>query len=137
MLAKSFYVRKMLLQYDQQLLADRRIRRHMQFVSPGEDAANNSSPDAKRKMMVERVAQEVFENLIFSGSDNPIVQEVKRCLEDEMGEKLSFKFPPAKLEFEIYKETDYGLEKISDTEMNGRLNRLWEITFEKVDDTML
>ena len=134
---KSFYVRKMLLQYDKQLVADRRIRRHMQLLQPGDDGIATISPEEKRGMMVERVAQEVFENLIFSGSENPIVQDVKKTLEQEMGEKLSFKFPPAKLDFEIYRETPEGSLKISPDEMPVVLDRLWDITLEKVDDTML
>ena len=134
---KSFYVRKMLLQYDKQLVADRRIRRHMQLLQTGEDGVATIQPEKKRMMMVERVAQEVFENLIFSGSDNPIVQDVKKTLEHELGEKLSFKFPPAKLDFEIYRETPEGPIKMSPEETPMVLDRLWDITLEKVDDTML
>lgn len=132
---KSFYVRKMLLQYDKQLVADRRIRRHMQLANTGQEEL--ISPDQKRQIMVERVAQEVFENLLFSGSDNPVVLEVKESLEAEMGEKLSFKFPPTKLDFEIYRETNEGSVKIGPDETSGLLNRLWDITLEKVNETML
>ena len=132
---KSFYVRKMLLQYDKQLVADRRIRRHMQLLNAGQ--AETLPPEQKRQIMVERVAQEVFENLLFSGSDNPVVQEVKEALQQEMGEKLSFKFPPSRLEFEIYRETEDGPVKIESGEAAHLLDRLWEITLEKVDETML
>jgi len=125
----------MLLQYDKQLVADRRIRRHMQLLSTGQE--EYLSPDQKRRMMVERVAQEIFENLLFSGSDNPVVEGVKASLEAEVGEKLSFKFPPAKLDFEIYRETEDGSIKIGPDEANGLLNRLWDITLEKVNETML
>ncbi|MBQ4133729.1 MAG: hypothetical protein IJD04_08380 [Desulfovibrionaceae bacterium] len=129
---KSFYVRKMLLQYDKQLVADRRIRRHMQLLGPSE-----VDPEQKRQLMVERVAQEVFENLLFSGSNNPVVEDVKKSLENELGEKLSFKFPPSKLDFEIYRETQDGPVKIDPSETSGLLSRLWSITLEKVDETML
>lgn len=129
---KSFYVRRMLLQYDKQLVADRRIRRHMQLMGSSE-----VDPAQKRQLMVERVAQEVFENLLFSGSNNPVVEDVKKSLENELGEKLSFKFPPSKLDFEIYRETQDGPVKIDSYETSGLLNRLWNITLEKVDETML
>lgn len=132
---KSFYVRKMLLQYDNQLIADRRVRRHMQLLNIGKE--QDVSPSQKRMIMVERVAQEVFENLLFTGSENPVVKDVQKSLEMEKGEKFRFKFPPAKLEFEIYRETETGFVKVGPEETSGLLNRLWDITLEKVNDTML
>lgn len=135
MSVKSFYVRKMLLQYDNQLIADRRIRRHTQLLTGGEE--KEISPQQKRLLMVERVAQEVFENLLFSGSDNPVVKDVKERLETEMGEKFVFKFPPARLDFEIYREIGGVSVKVGPDETPGLLNRLWDITMQKVNETML
>lgn len=41
--------------------------------------------DARRQGLVERVAREVYENLLFSGSTNPIVEEIKAQLEVDLG----------------------------------------------------
>ena len=41
----------------------------------------------KRQAMIERVSREIVENLIFVGSMNPIVQEIKEELENEVHEK--------------------------------------------------
>lgn len=136
MCMESFYVRKMLLQYDKQLIADRRLRRHMRELQSVENS-DTISPELKRRILVDRVTQEVFENMLFSGSNNPIVREVKEALEKELGEKLSFKFPPAKLDFEIYKETAEGSVRMPQEEVPQILDKLWNITRQKVDDTML
>ena len=136
MCMESFYVRKMLLQYDKQLIAGRRLRRHMRELQSGENS-DTISPELKRRILVDRVTQEVFENMLFSGSNNPIVHEVKQTLETELGQKLNFKFPPAKLDFEIYKETAEGNVKMPQEEVPQILDKLWNITRQKVDDTML
>lgn len=66
MCMESFYVRKMLLQYDKQLIADRRLRRHMRELQSGENS-DTISPELKRRILVDRVTQEVFENMLFLG----------------------------------------------------------------------
>ena len=78
-----------------------------------------------------------MENLVFSGSDNPIVQDVKTALEHELGERFSFKFPAEDLSFQVYRETAAGSEKVEAAERLRILDRLWSITLDKVDQTML
>ena len=137
MTIRSFYVRNMLHNYDKQLIAARRLNRYLQAMRGDAGDSQKIPAEVKRKVLVERVAHEVMENLVFSGSDNPIVQDVKTALEQELGERFSFKFPVEDLSFQVYRETQSGPEKVENTERLRILDRLWSITLDKVDQTML
>ena len=72
-------MRIMLQGYEQQLLAARRLarfrvrRRLAEGLEP-----QDPDPSVKRRAYVEKVAQELFDSLIFTGSDNPVVEEIRR-----------------------------------------------------------
>ncbi len=137
MTIRSFYVRNMLLNYDKQLIAARRLNRYLQAMRDDAGITQKIPADIRRRVLVERVAHEVMENLLFSGSDNPIVQDVKTELEHELGQHFTFKFPAEDLSFQVYRETAAGPEKIENEERLHILDRLWSITLDKVDQTML
>ena len=137
MTIRSFYVRNMLHNYDKQLIAARRLNRYLQALRGDAEDAQEIPADIKRRVLVERVAHEVMENLLFSGSDNPIVQDVKAELEQETGEQFSFRFPAEDLSFQVYRETEAGPEKVKEEERIHILDRLWSITLDKVNRTML
>lgn len=134
---QSFYTRQMLLQYGRQLVAARRLARYDRMLGRGGDR-DPTSAEIKRKAMVERVAREIVENLIFSGSDNHIVREVQERLIAELGEELVFRYPPADLDFKIFRIDEDGREKeLSASEKQAVMARLWDITLRTVDATML
>lgn len=137
MSTESFYVRNMLHLDDRQPLAVRRPIRPRQALcrAPGGDAALPA--DVRRKIMVERVARELFENLLFTGSDTPLVQEVQRALDREFGENLIFRYSPGSLELTVLRETPEGTEEVPPSRRADVLERAWAITLAKVDETML
>lgn len=137
MSTQSFYTRQMLLRYSRQLVAARRLARYDKMLgrSPryGAEAA-----EAKRSAMVERVAREIMENLIFSGSDNPVVQEVQARLAEEAGEDYIFRYPPAEQDFQVFRTDSDGEEvELSQGEKQVVMGRLWDVTLRTVDATML
>lgn len=134
----SFYIRNMLLHYDRQLVTARRLARYRQAlrVAGGEDEPSIPA-DVKRRLMVERVAREIFENLIFAGSDNPIVQEVRQQLDQELGKRFTFTYPPTSLDVQIFRNLPEGKVEVAPAEKGAILDKLWAITLAKVDDTML
>ncbi|UZP67010.1 hypothetical protein N1030_15575 [Desulfovibrio mangrovi] len=138
MSVKSFYIRNMLLKYDKQLVTARRLARynHALRLSRGEEE-QGIPPDVKRSIMVERIAREVMESLLLSGSDNPIVQEIKKQLEDDVGETLHFKYPPTELDLQVYRETPEGPVEVTPAEKAVIMEKLWHISLDKVDATML
>lgn len=88
--------------------------------------------------MVERIAREIMENLIFSGSENAIVQEVRERLAQNLGEDFIFRYPPADMDFKIYRSSPDGQEReVFGGEKQKVLGRLWEITLQTVDATLL
>ncbi|MCL1939991.1 MAG: hypothetical protein FWG04_04955 [Desulfovibrionaceae bacterium] len=134
---QSFYTRQMLLRYSRQLVAARRLARYDQLLGRGPQQGSEAA-EAKRRAMVERVAREVMENLIFSGSDNPVVQEVQARLAEESGEDYTFRYPPAEQDFQIFRTAPDGEEvELSQGEKQMVMGRLWDVTLRTVDATML
>lgn len=136
MAIKSLFVKNMLANYDRQLLNARRLARYRRVMNGGEDHVALSR-DARRKQMVQRVAREIIENLIITGADNPLVSEIKNQLEEETGENLRFAYPLVDQDLQIFRVTDEGPTEVSPNERMSLLQRLWEITLDKVDETML
>ena len=134
--SQSFYTRQMLLQYGKQLIAARRLARYEQMIGRGK-RTDNDADLAKRRALVERIAREIVDNLIFSGSENRIVQEVRENLARETGERYTFRYPPAEEDFLIFRETPEGEREVSAGEKRGIMDRLWQVTLRTVDATML
>ena len=134
---KSFYTRHMLLQYGRQLISSRRLARYHQLLGTDARRDDKQSPELQRQFMVERISREVVDNLIFAGSDNPVVLEVKQRLDDSAGEKYTFKYPPGELDFRIFRESPAGLVELSSNEKHQVMGKLLDITRETVAETML
>ncbi len=138
MSVKSFYIRNMLLKYDKQLVTARRLARYNQALKMARgDGEETLPPDVKRGIMVERIAREVMESLLLSGSDNPVVREIKEQLEREVGEKLTFTYPPTELDLQVYRETPGGPVEVTPAEKMVIMEKLWQISLDRVNATML
>lgn len=136
--ANSYQLKTMLRTYGRQLTSARRLERFKQSLAAtaAEDDVQISRL-AKRRMLVEQVSREIIENLMAAGSDNTVVQEIRAALEAEFGNSIELTYPPGEADMRIYKLTDDGPEEVSIEERNLIIKRLWDITLEKVDDTML
>jgi hypothetical protein len=133
---QSFYTRQMLLQYGKQLIAARRLARYERLT--GRRRIDDDAALARRRTLVERIAREIVENLLFSGSENPIVQEVRKNLERETGQEYIFRYPPDEEEFLILRRIPEGGEKeLTEEERRNLMTRLWEASLRTVDSTML
>ena len=146
----SFYYRNMLSQYDRQLVAARRLARIRPGVEPVAGASalarqtgegttddNEAPAEVRRRIMVEHVARELLENLLFTGSDNPIVQEVRQELDLRLKGHFSFWYPPGEVDVRIVRESPEGPRELNGEERREVLTELWDITLAKVDATML
>ncbi|GAB7078984.1 DVU0524 family FlgM-associated protein [Megalodesulfovibrio paquesii] len=138
MTLRSLYMRNMLRGYDRQLVTGRRLARYTRSLHPpGTDEEANVARELKRRALVERVAREIVENLILSGSDNPLVAQITSQLKQEFGNGLSFAFPPSEQDLQVFFDTPSGPREVAPHEKVQILNRLWQITLDKVDETML
>lgn len=137
MITQTFYTRQMLMRYSRQLVAARRLARYDRMLGRSPQA-DPQAAEAKRHAMVERIAREIMENLVFSGSDTPIAHEVRERLSDEMGEEFVFRYPPADQDFKIFRVGEDGREvELPPAEKQAVMGRLWDVTVKTVDATML
>ena len=131
----SFYFRNMLLQYDRQLVTARRLARLNAELR--DQMPVSISAETKRRAMVEHVARELLDNLLFTGSDNPVVREVRQELNRTLHGEYSFRYPPGEVDVRIFREEPEGSRELTSEERKNILAALWEITLSKVDATML
>ena len=134
----SFLVKNIIRVYDRQLTNGRKLARLQKYIQEsGQGDSVSISREAKRRQMVERVAKEIVDNLITSGSNSPIVQEIKKELEKEFNQEFTFHYPPSGEELQIFRQSPEGLTELRPDEKKAVLNKLWEITLNKVNETML
>jgi len=136
--AQPVNVRLMLRTYGKQLTSAKRLARFKRALAlTGAQDMVSISREAKRKELVERIAQEVIENLLVNGQDNPVVNRVLDTLEQDMGERVLFDYPLDGGEVLILRQTDDGPQEVAPDEKMRIMRRLWEITLSNIDDTML
>ena len=133
----SFYMRNMLHQYGRQLVTSRRLARYHQVLRARAGVEPEMSPEMRRTIMVERVSKELFENLLFTGSGNAVVEEVRRELAQAFGEAISFRYPPGQLDMTITRDGPSGEIEVSPEEKGRILSQVWSIIRTRVDATML
>lgn len=95
------------------------------------------SKESKRKQLVEKIAREIMESLMVSESANPVVLEIKKELQHEFGFSMEFGYPPLATEIQILRKEGDQLQEITGEEKRATLEKLWRITLNKVDETML
>jgi len=128
----------MLRTYGRQLTSAKRLARFKRaLVLSGAQDQVSISREAKRRELVERIAQEVIENLLVNGQENPVVTGVLEDLEQDLGERVLFDYPLDGGEVQLLRQTEAGPEEIAPEEKVRILRRLWEITLDRVDGTML
>lgn len=132
------YIQSMLRTYGKQLTNARRLARFRRALMLARGQDPEAVPrDVRRRQLVERVAREIIENLIVEGSENPVVRDIQATLEFEVGSPLVFEYPLDGGDLRILRRTAEGPRAMGDAEMGGAMRRLWEITYAKVDETML
>ncbi len=138
MTINSSLIKNVLQSYDRHLANGRRLTRLSKYLrDPDRDDPHGYLLEARRKQLVEKVAREIVENLITSGSQNPVTREIKQELNQEMGMELIFHYPPTGEEMKILKPGDQGPEELTLEEKDQVLRKLWEVTLDKVNETML
>ncbi|MBN2139434.1 MAG: hypothetical protein JW718_00385 [Desulfovibrionaceae bacterium] len=124
--------------YGRQLSSARRLARFRRALrlARAEDEVSISR-QARRRVLVERIAKEIIENLVVNETGNPMVEEILKSLERELGQRLLFEYPLDGGDVLLIEETQAGPKRIGPEEKEHVMRRLWEITLNKVDETML
>ena len=133
----TLQIRMMLQGYEQQLLAARRLARfRVRRRAAMSLITDDPDPAIRRNDFVEKVARELYESLVFTGSDNPVVEDIRREISDRLGFSVRFTYPPGK-RLRIMGETEDGLRPLTEEEDRIARAALWKITRGKVDGSML
>ncbi len=138
MLANQADVRIMLRTYGKQLTSAKRLARFRKALrlSQSPEVADISR-QARRRELVERIAREIMENLIVNGSENPVVGEIRDRLEAETGWPVVLEYPLDGGDLRVLRLAETGPEELDGGQRAALLQRLWEITLQRVDETML
>ena len=133
----TLQMRIMLQSYEQQLLAARRLARFRvkRRLAEGEKP-QDPDPSVNRRVFVEKVARELYDTLIFTGSSNPVVEEIRAELSQAIGLEVSFTYPPG-ARLRIVASGPDGQRPLSAEEERRARHALWRITRQKVDQSML
>lgn len=133
----SAKLRMVLQGYEQQLLAARRLARFRvrRRMALGEDP-HDPDPAAHRRACVENVARELYETLVFTGSDNPVVENIRKELGKEVGQNVQFTYPPGQ-RLHIVGEGPDGMKPLTEDVQRQARHALWRVIREQVDQSML
>ncbi|SDL36594.1 hypothetical protein SAMN05660337_2783 [Maridesulfovibrio ferrireducens] len=131
-------IRNMLRTYGKQLTNAKRLARFRRALKMSESVdVVTISRQARRRELIEKISREIIENLIVSGNENPVVSDILEQLELDFGERYLFEYPLDGSDVQVLKESAEGVIDLPPEEKSVIMNRLWEITLEKVDRTML
>ncbi len=133
---KTFYLRNRRHQPNPSAAARRPVESR-RAVRRACGANPDITPEMKRQILVERVARELFENLLFTDSDNPMVEDVRRTLAREFGEPLLFRYLAGESDLAVLRDTEDGPQEVGSEERIRILDRAWAVTLAQVDGTML
>jgi len=133
----SIYRKNMSKQYERQLLIARRLARirRLKLFASGESELPD--PEIMRKETVRRVANELYQSLLYTESDNPVARAVRENLNAVIGEQMHFMYMPGEEGVHLVKENIDGFETITDPEQSMVLKTLWEVTKKTVDQCMV
>lgn len=138
MTTNPLHVRTILQTYGKQLVHTRRLNKlmHGMRLAQGE-VSSPLDREIKRQQMIERVAREILDNLLVTGAENPIVDEIRTELEHTLGAEFIFEHPFMEQNLQIFRNTSSGPVRLENAEANRVLSKLWDITLSKIDRTML
>jgi len=135
-----FLVKNVVRTYDQHQETGRRIARFKNYMDrAGQGDSVSISQEAKRRLLVEKVAGEIVDNLIGSDTANPVVREIREQLTKEFGngKDLFFRYPSDGSGLQILKKTDQGVSELTNGEKDALMRRLWEVALTRGNETML
>ncbi len=145
MQTKNLHTRIMLQQYELQLLTARRIARHRRKLrlEEGENGLQ-LDPLVSRKLVIQRVARELYEMLLSTGSENPMVDIIVKKLSAALGIKVLFQYPtPSPLQDEhlrllrVPEQGESAPMPLTEEENMKALHLLWKIVLTTVEESTI
>lgn len=128
-------IQNILRNYQRQSSTNKQLAELRKAVNqkPTENDRVKLSSQGKREQLVENISREIMDNLINSKTENPVVSEIKQELEQEFNTSFLFQFIPKENRTIVRKGNG---EQVGELERNQIMDRLWELTRKKVNETM-
>lgn len=133
----TLQTRIMLQKYQQQLLSARQLAKSRAKLRLREGLPpDDPDPAIKRHEYVKAVARELYTNLIYTGSENPVVEDIRKELGRHIGQDVEFTYPPGK-KLCIVGDGPDGRKPLPMAKQIDSYNMLLAITRQKIDQSML
>ncbi len=140
---QNLQTRLMLQHYELQLMTARRLARHRRqqlLEAEEEDTPPTPTPQEHRKRVVQQVARELYESMLSTGSENPMVEDIVQQLGRALGTQILLQYPtPGPLSEEhlrllhVPEEGNGKPIPFGDKENRDALYKLWEIVLKTVE----
>lgn len=125
-------VRRVFTQYRKQLVASRTLAFHQQTLHMLSRDEERADPEAKRDMVIKRVARELWMNFSVRGEDTPMFRHLCAQLRTEYGADFEFCYQPGSIDLMILQRTESGLVSVNSQQRLDMINRAWKIALEVV-----
>ncbi len=139
MIIHSYMLKNMMRSYDRQIDNGQRLERIKKYLTPltGESRGTDRFEQDKRERLVQQISREILDNLLGSGSTNPIVQEIKDELDREFPDGIFFSYGISDNELKIMRVTGNRTITLPPEDRDKVMERVKEITRKKVDRTII
>jgi len=133
----TYHIHNVLKAYGKQLSLSRRRGENTHGIAPNRTDSITISSEARRKAVIEKVAEDVVERIVRFGPRDAMEQDVFKELEGEYGNNLAVG-DSAELVFKVIdKENGEEMKTLSIEDSRFLKRRLEEITRDKVNDNMI
>jgi hypothetical protein len=135
----SYLLKNRMRSYDRQIGNAQRLERIRKYLAPltEEIQGGERHGQDKRDRLIQQISREIMDNLLASGSTNPIVREIKEELDREFPERLFFSSNISDNELKIMRVTGNTTITLPPEDREKVMERVKEITREKVDRTII
>jgi hypothetical protein len=134
----TYHIHNVLKAYGKQLSLSRRRGENTHGITPNRTDSITISSEARRKAVIEKVAEDVVERIVRFGPRDAMEQDVFEELEGEYGSNLAMGGDSTELVFKVIdKENGEEMKTLSIEDSRFLKRRLEEITRDKVNDNMI
>jgi hypothetical protein len=134
----TYQIHNVLKAYGKQLSLSRRRGENTHGITPRPTDSITISSEARRKAVIEKVAEDVVDRIVRFGPRDGMEQDVFKELEGEYGSNLALDGDSAELVFKVIdKENGEEMKTLSIEDSRFLKRRLEQITRDKVNDNMI
>ena len=134
----TYHIHNVLKAYGKQLSLSSRRGANTHGIAPNRTDSITISSEARRKAVIEKVADDVVARIVRFGPRDAMEQDVFKKLEGEYGSNLAMEGDSAELVFKVIdKENEEEMKTLSIEDSRFLKRRLEEITRDKVNDNMI